>query len=159
MGISITLIAALSDNHVIGHDGKIPWRLPEDMKLFKRLTTGNTVVMGRKTYESMGKPLPNRNNIVLSSSLLASSSQGIIVCKTLEDALRVAEPFNKEVFMIGGSKVYEQSLSLAQRMYLSYVQGNYEGDAFFPKFNSADWLVEECKDYPGFKWVNYKRKN
>lgn len=151
----ISIIAALTGERVIGKDNKLPWHISDDLRNFKRLTKGNTVIMGRKTYESIGKPLPHRNNVVVSSSL---ASNGIIVCRSLEDALETGRSFGKEIFIIGGANIYAQSLEFADRMYLSYVKKNYEGDTFFPEFNESDWEVVDRQDFPEFELVTYQRK-
>ncbi|MEK6901800.1 MAG: dihydrofolate reductase [Nanoarchaeota archaeon] len=152
----ITLLAALTADRVIGKDGRIPWHLPEDLKNFKRLTTGNTVMMGRRTYESIGRPLPNRNNIVLSTTL--SPLEGIMVCSTIEEALSTAQSLEKETFVIGGAAVYEATLSLAERMILSHVKKKYEGDTYFPEYNHSDWSVTNRESFPEFEVVTYERK-
>ena len=157
----MTIIAAMTKGHVIGKDEKLPWHIPEDMKLFKQFTTGNTVIMGRKTYESIGRPLPNRDNIVVSSSMLAGESavmcskDRLIVCSSLDAAVERASKNNNEIFFIGGATIYEQALPLADQMYISYVKKDYAGDVYFPKFSDEDWVVEERKDYAEFEWVRY----
>ena len=151
----ISIIAALTSERVIGKDNKLPWHISDDLRNFKSLTSGNTVVMGRKTFESIGRPLPNRNNVVVSSTL--QPSEGIFVCRSLEDAIETSKNFGKEIFIIGGSNIYAQSLEFADRMYLSYVKKNYEGDTFFPEFDESDWRVVERQDFPEFELVVYER--
>lgn len=133
----INIIAAQSANGVIGAGGKIPWDLPEDRAFFKRLTTGNIIIMGRKTFESIGSPLPGRYNIVLSKTKNYSGDD-LITVPSLEAAFKAAEEYNsshggdKQVFICGGEEVYRQSLGSADRIYLTQLTEEYEGDAFFP---------------------------
>ena len=138
----VSLIAALAKNRTIGRDNAMPWRLPEDLKRFKQLTLGHTVIMGRKTFESilaaMGKPLPGRDSVVITRSR-EWSSPGCRVAHSIEAALAVAEN-QKEAFVIGGAEIYALALPLASRLYLTEIERDFEGDAFFPKFNRADWL-------------------
>ena len=152
----IIIIAAMTFDDVIGKDNQIPWRIPEDMKLFRELTLGNTVIMGRKTYESMGKPLKERNNIVISREM--KKIEGIEVCRNLEDALRTAEKFDRDKFIIGGATVYKSALPLVNKMYISYVKKDYKGDAYFPEFNHEDWNIKNIKQYIDFSLVTYIRK-
>jgi len=160
--MSITIIAALTKDRVIGKDNNLPWHISEDLQNFKKLTSGNTVVMGRKTYESIGKPLPNRKNIVVSRSV--SSIEGVDVCSSLEDAIEKAKSYGKEIFIIGGASIYEMAIPLADKMYLSYVKVNYKGDTYFPKFDKDVWDVVSERTYnegkdEEFNLVIYKRKN
>lgn len=153
----IIIIAAMAKNRVIGKDNKLPWHIAEELKNFKRLTTGNTIIMGRKTFESIGKPLPNRNNIVVSTSM--NQIAGITVCKTITEALEKAKLYSKETFVIGGGAIFEQTIQIADKMYISYVKGDYDGDAFFPEFNEKEWDVEKKEEYPEFELVVYVRKS
>lgn len=152
----IAIIAAMAPNRAIGKDNKLPWRISEDLKNFKRLTSGNTVVMGRKTFESIGKPLPNRNNVVISSSFPATP--GIDVCQTVDEALEKARSYRKDVFIIGGSSIYQQTIPLADKMYLSYVKKEYDGDTFFPEFDESEWKIESRENFAEFELVVYVRK-
>ncbi|MBI2099003.1 dihydrofolate reductase [Candidatus Uhrbacteria bacterium] len=133
----IYIIAAMGRNRVIGKDGKLPWRLPADLKHFKEMTTNNTVVMGRRTYESIGRRLPDRRNIVISTrkDLIAP---GCLVVPSFEAAL--ANIFPAEIaFCIGGSRVYQDALPLAEKMYLTEIDAEFDGDVFFPEFNYDEW--------------------
>lgn len=142
----ISIIAALSDNNVIGNNNKLPWHIPEDLQFFKNVTEGQVVIMGRKTLESIGKPLPNRANIVLTRKgvLHGMSFCGTDRCVTLGDALKHAKEHykGKQIFIIGGGEIYRQALPLADRLILTRVPGEYEGDAYFPTFNTRNWRVE-----------------
>jgi dihydrofolate reductase len=154
------IIAAMTKDMVIGKDNKLLWHLPEDLKNFKKLTNGNTVIMGRKTFESikgyLGKPLPNRNNIILTRSM--QPEQGVTVATSIEESLEKAKMFGKDAFIIGGSSIYRQFLSLADYMYLSFVKKDYKGDAYFPEFSLSDWKEEKREDKGDFEFVIFKRK-
>ncbi len=139
----LAIIAAVAENGCIGINNQLPWYLPEDLKYFRRLTTGGVVIMGRKTYESIGKPLPNRTNIVISRKA-GYHPEGIKVASSLEDALDLAAQVSEingidDVFVIGGAQIYALALPLANRLYLTEVQKTVEGDAFFPPINSVQW--------------------
>jgi len=136
--MEIIIIAATGRKRELGLSGKIPWNIPEDLQNFKKLTMGHHIIMGRKTYESLGRPLPGRVNLVISSSM--SPISGVKVFKTLDEALSFARNNGEtEAFICGGSKVYEEALKKATFIYLSQV--DYEGDAdtFFPEFDPNDW--------------------
>ena len=134
---TISLIVAVSTNNVIGRDGDLPWHLPDDLKNFKRLTTGKPIIMGRKTYESIGKPLPNRKNIVMTRKP-GYEAPGCEVVATAEAAL-VAAAGADEVMIIGGSGVYDAFLPLSSRIYLTRVHANVDGDVHFPVLDDAVW--------------------
>jgi dihydrofolate reductase len=133
----LSIIVAMSSNRVIGVNNSLPWHLSEDLKHFKTLTTGHTIIMGRKTYESIGKPLPNRRNIVISRNLNAFYG-GIEVVHSLEDAFSTSSN-DDEVFIIGGSNIYEQSLHLAEHLYITEIKKAFEGDTFFPEIDKSLW--------------------
>jgi dihydrofolate reductase len=147
-------IAAMSLNRVIGAGNKIPWLLPEDFKWFKQLTTGNVIVMGRKTFESIGKPLPNRETIVLSRSNF--SYPGVRTISDLSEFDLAGE--SREVYICGGAQVYVQALPLCSDLYLTLVKREVEGDAFFPAFEDKFKLIEEIRDTAEFKILRYGRK-
>ncbi len=153
----IYIIVAMDKNRVIGKNNMIPWHISEEVSNFKKLTTGNTVIMGRKTFESIGRPLPNRNNIVISSSM--PSTAGLDVCKTIGEGIIAAKSYGKDIFIIGGATVYEQTLPLADKMFISYVKGEYEGDVFFPEFEENEWHVEKKEEYAEFDLLVYVRKH
>lgn len=152
----MNIIVAMSRNRVIGKDKKLLWHIPEDLKNFKKLTTGNTVIMGRKTFESIGKPLPNRQNIVISRSMKPKA--GVDICPTMEKALAKAESYGKEVFVIGGGEIYKQTLPFAHRIYVSYVKETYEGDTFFPPFDEKEWMIIEQQQFKDFEYLVYERE-
>jgi len=135
--VIIALLVAMADDGVIGRDNTLPWHLPRDLQWFKRLTTGHTIIMGRTTYQSIGRPLPNRRNIVLSRNP-AFKADGVEVVATLEDALELVQN-DTEVFVVGGAAVYGLALPLAQRMYLTRVHARVDGDVRFPEWCPDEW--------------------
>ena len=147
-------IAAMSLNRVIGNGNQIPWHLPEDFKWFKATTTGHVIVMGRKTFESIGRPLPNRETIVLSRS--AFSFPGV---KTISSLKELPSPTgDQRVFICGGAQIYEQALPLCCELFLTLVKREVDGDAFFPKFEDKFELAEEIRDTPEFKILRYQAR-
>jgi dihydrofolate reductase len=148
-------IAAMSLNRVIGSGNKIPWHLPEDFKWFKQMTTGNVVVMGRKTFESIGKPLPNRETVILSRS--GFSYPGV---RTVSN-LGALEPLTagRDTFICGGAEIYAQALPQCSDLYLTLVKKEVVGDAFFPAFEDQFELAEELRDTPEFTILHYKRRH
>ena len=135
--MKISLIAAFAEEGVIGKDGKIPWTLKEDLKHFRNKTEGCSVVMGRKTYESIGRPLPNRLNIVMTRN--PKRQEGIKEVSNTKDALKVASSYSDEIFIIGGEKIYKEFLPLATKMYLTKIDIKVNGDTFFPSWNKNEW--------------------
>jgi len=133
----IALIAALARNRAIGRGNAMPWRLPEDLKRFKRLTMGHAVIMGRRTFESIGSPLPGRSNIVITRSR-DWSPHGCAIVHSLDAALAAAESPG-ETFVIGGAQIYALAMPLAQRLYLTEIERDFEGDAFFPDYDRSAW--------------------
>jgi dihydrofolate reductase len=147
-------IAAMSLNRVIGAGNQIPWHLPEDFKWFKQMTTGHVIVMGRKTFESIGRPLPNRETIVLSRGGFAH--QGVKTIRALEELSALND--GREIFICGGAQVYEQALLFCSDLYLTLVKREVEGDACFPPFEEQFELLEELRDTPEFKILHYRRR-
>ena len=147
-------IAAMSLNRVIGCAGKIPWHLPEDFRWFKRTTSGHVVIMGRKTFESLGKPLPNRTNVVVTRG---AEIPGAIAVRDISsfDPCSFAP---KEVFVIGGAEIYAQLLPRCSDLYLSIVQREVKGDAFFPEFETDLRWVETSLTQPEFRVEHYRRR-
>ena len=146
-------IAAMSLNRVIGHGNKIPWHLPEDFKWFKKMTTGQVVVMGRKTFESIGKPLPNRTTLVLSRS--AQQIPGVRVISELSEIDLARE--TREVFICGGAQVYARALPLCSDLYLTLVKREVEGDVLFPPFEHLFTPVDVIMENPEFKITHFRR--
>jgi len=144
----VSLIAAVSENGVIGLDGGIPWRLPADLKLFKQLTMGHTLILGRKTYQSIGRPLPGRKMVVLTRQM-EFTAPGCLIAPSLEQALDTAQAEGEtEAFIAGGAVVYAQALPLADRIYLSRVHAVVAGDTFFPAFDESAWQVTQSEQHP-----------
>lgn len=137
----LSLIVALAENNAIGIRGELPWHLPEDLKFFKRTTIGKPVFMGRKTYESLGRPLPGRLNIVLSSQKDFALPEGVLLYHDIPKAIdRLQKEHNEEAFIIGGGKVFEDTLPYVQRMYLTRVHTSIpDADAFFPVIDLSQW--------------------
>jgi len=151
----ISLIAAMSENRVIGRNNQLPWRLPADLKHFKALTIGKPIVMGRKTWESLGRPLPGRANIVITRNI-GYQAEGCVVVHSVDQALEVATG-SDEVMVIGGANLYQQLLDRADRLYLTLVKAHVEGDAWFPEFDSAMWHevdreLHSCDDKNEFNY-------
>lgn len=147
----IALIWAMAENRVIGRDNKLPWYLPNDLKYFKRVTTGKPVIMGRKTYESIGRPLPNRSNIVISRQA-GYQAAGCQVVSTLDEALELAEAQldisgGEEVIVMGGAEIYALALPRADRLYVTLVHAEVAGDAYFPAIDLAAWQEQGREDY------------
>lgn len=135
----ISLIVAMDRNRVIGNNNRMPWRLPADLAYFKNLTLGNTVVMGRKTLESIGKPLKGRKNIVLTRDK-GYTREGCLIVNSIEDALK--EIKNKqESFIIGGAEIYSLFLPFAKKLYITYIDHEFQGDTYFPAINYEEWKV------------------
>jgi dihydrofolate reductase len=145
----VSVIVAASENNVIGRDNQLPWHLPVDLKYFKQTTMGKPIIMGRKTFESVGRPLPGRPNIVITRQA-DYSREGLIVTASIQEALEAAKAFNTdEVFITGGSEIIAQALpSLVQRVYLTRVHADVEGDAFFPVIAKEHWKLVSSKPHP-----------
>ncbi len=155
----LSLIVAVADNNVIGKDNQMPWHISEDFKHFKEITMGKPCIMGRKTFESilnqLGKPLPGRTSIVVSRS--GFDHEGAITASSLEEAIALAEKkTDEEVMVIGGSQIYSLALPLADRIYLTRVHQEPEGDAFFPEFG-PDWAESDFDAREGFSFVTLER--
>ena len=148
----------MSENRVIGNGNKIPWHLPEDFKWFKQTTTGHVIVMGRKTFESIGRPLPNRTTVILSRSEF--QYPGI---KTISDLSQLdvdsSEWNGKEIFICGGAQIYEQTLDRCSDLYLTLVKQTVDGDAYFPRFEDRFELVETLKETPEFTIRHYRNRS
>ena len=153
----VAIVVAMTRDRVIGLGDRLPWDLPEDLHLFKRLTIGATVVMGRKTHQSIGHPLPGRQNIILSRSL--TGLPGVMVCNSFTAGLEAASRFGRAVFILGGAELYRKALPLASVLHISWVKEFFHGDVYFPEFDLAEWVVAEELDYSGFRYVKYLRKS
>ena len=143
----ISLIVAIGKNRVIGKNNSLPWKLPADMKRFKELTLGKAVIMGRKTFESIGKPLHNRTNIILTHDKNYKAKDCIVV-HSVDEALKAAKG-NEEVMVIGGEQIFKEFLPMADKIHLTFIDEDFEGDAYFPEYNEKEWKEvsrEEHKD-------------
>lgn len=160
MSPTVTLVAAVAANGVIGADGEMPWYYPEDLAHFKRTTVGHPVVMGRKTYESiearLDEPLPDRLNVVLSSRAL-DLPDGAVHASSIDEALAVATDHDDQVFVVGGATVYEQFLDLADRLVLTEIHAAHEGDTRFPDWDRENWVEVERDDREDLSFVTYER--
>ena len=158
----LSIIVAVADNGIIGDKNSLLWHIREDMLRFKRITTGHPVIMGRKTFESIGRPLPNRTNVVISRQDIVID--GCTVVHSLEEAI-ASLPRGEEIFIIGGAQIYGQALPLADKLYLTLVHRDYDGDTSFPKVNEDEWTEVAREDYERgekfdapFSFVDYIRK-
>ncbi len=165
--MKVAAIVAMSENRVIGKDGGLPWHFPEDLKRFSKLTAGSPVAMGRKTYDSLPdqyRPLPGRSNIVFTRNTKWSAGGSVIVetnspsrsVPKLVESLKVDPSSDKKFWIIGGSEIYKETMPLWDELFLTLVKGNYEGDAFFPEFESQ---FEETfkEEKQAFSFINYRR--
>jgi dihydrofolate reductase len=143
--MTVSLIGAMARNRVIGRNNALPWHLPSDLRRFKALTLGHAVVMGRKTFEAIGRPLPGRQNIVISRQP-SFSAAGVEVARSLPEALERAR--GEDVFVIGGGEIFEQAIPLADRVYLTVVDDEVEGDVWFPELDGEAWRVTHDEPHP-----------
>lgn len=156
----ITIIVAASENSVIGYKNALPWNISEDLKYFKKITINHSVIMGRKTFESIGKPLKDRRNIVISRDKTLKI-EGVEVVNSLDDAIFRNKDQN-EIFIIGGEQIYKMAMPFATNMHITKVYTNIEGDAFFPAFDEREWKILSQKDLESneglkFSFINYER--
>ncbi|MEJ7780355.1 MAG: dihydrofolate reductase [Daejeonella sp.] len=160
--MTISLIVATDEKNGIGKNNQLPWHLPADLKHFKMLTTGHPIIMGRKTFDSIGKALPNRRNILISrqQDLVV---EGAEVVQSLQDAFKLCKD-EKEAFVIGGAQIFEQSLPFADILYLTLIHYNFDADTFFPEMENNDWIEEhrvrhepdEKNIYP-YTFIKYRK--
>jgi dihydrofolate reductase len=146
--MDISLIVAMARNRAIGLDGKMPWHIPEDLQNFKKITMGAPIVMGRKTFESIGRPLPGRTNIIVSSAYTHPDCE---VVNSLDD-------IPSKCFVIGGATLYEALLPRANTLYITKIHRNYMGDTFFPQFDKSEWAEVSRDDRIGYSFLKYERK-
>lgn len=155
----IALLVAVAENGCIGANGALPWHIPEDLKRFRELTTGHTVIMGRKTWESLPerfRPLPNRHNIVITRQQDYSMPDGAARASSLEEALSTA-PSDRSIFVIGGGEIFTLAMPHADMLHVTHVDGIVAGDAFFPAIDLAHWRVAHEEPHSGFRFVDYTR--
>lgn len=163
MSTRISLIAAMAQNRTIGINNTLPWRLPGELKYFKAVTMGHHILMGRKTYESIGKPLPGRTTVIITRNA-DYTAEGCTIANSIDAAIHASASDN-EIFFVGGAELYSQALAIADRLYLTEIQKNYEGDAHFPAFDYHQWhevnREKHKTDEPDgleFHFVVYDRK-
>jgi len=143
----ISLIVAMGKNNEIGKRNELLWNLPADMKHFKKTTYLHTVIMGRKTFESIGRPLPNRRNIVITRDT-KYKAQGVEIVKSIEKAIALFQDINEEIFIIGGGEIYNQAIKYADKLYITHINEEFsEADTFFPKINKDKWEKIESEEY------------
>lgn len=164
-GMKFTIVAAISSNNVLGKDNRLLWKLSDDMKMFRALTTGNTVIMGRKTFESLGKALPNRTNIVISRNN-SFYAENCTVVSSLDNAIIEAQKLRQNTFIIGGGEIYKQTIDNASELIITHVNCEINGDTFFPEISGQFWEKKESNHYLqndknefDFDVVKYVRKN
>ena len=161
----LSIVAAISDNNVIGKDNKLLWHLPEDLKRFKELTMGHTIIMGRKTFESLGKVLPNRKHIVITRDTnYKVNNENVEIINDINGLEKYIKD-DKEHFVIGGAIIYNQLIKKANKLYITKIHKVYEGDAYFPKINEEDWKIVEIekgikdeKNPFDYEFITYVRK-
>ena len=144
--MKITLVAAIASNNVIGKENSLPWNIPEDLKRFKQMTSGHTILMGRKTFDSIGRPLPNRQNLVMTKDE-NFEREGIKVINDFNEALELIKESNEDVFVIGGSKIYELFEPVANSLAITRILKDFDGDAFFPDINWDLWQIDKEENF------------
>jgi len=155
----IALISAIAKNNCIGKNNQLPWHIPEDLLHFKKLTKNKTVLMGRKTFESiigyLGKPLPKRKNLIITRNEKYKAPDGVMIYSNIKDALQ--KNSDDDIFVIGGATIYQQTIDLADTLYITHVNKEVDGDAFFPKIDMTKWKEIEKEDHNDFSFVTYKK--
>lgn len=154
-GVMIYIIVAMTEEGIIGKEGKLPWKIPEEMGVFRALTMGNTVVMGRTTFESIGMPLAGRNNIVVSTTL--PSLEGLHLARNLEEALQLGRTMGRDIFVMGGAELYGKAVAIADCLYVSWIHERYEGDVRFPTLDWSVWHLEQEERFAAFTLCRYSR--
>lgn len=159
----ISLIAAMDSNRLIGSHNALPWHLPADLAFFKRTTMGKPILMGRKTYESIGNPLPGRHNIVMTGNPDFTAT-GCDIVGSIDTALSLCDD-SDEIMLIGGASLYQQAIKRATRMYITFIHHCFEGDTWFPEFDSDDWIEQNREDFDpdhsnpyAYSFINFVRE-
>lgn len=158
-------VAAMARNRVIGKDGRLPWHIPEDLRFFKKITTGKIMIMGRKTFESLPGQLPDRHHIVISRSSFVSDESDVDFVHSIEEALALAAElvpeFDEEICIVGGGEIYAQTLDIVDRIYLTVIDEDFDGDARYPEIPGDKFVLAEKNDRPGpppYSFRTYLRK-
>ncbi|NJC88945.1 MAG: dihydrofolate reductase [Desulfuromonas sp.] len=149
------IVVAMTRDGIIGDQGGLPWDLPADRRLFRLLTEGNTVIMGRRTFESLPAALTNRHNIVISRG--TGQLPGAAVCRSFLEGVALGWRLGRPIFVIGGTDIYRKALPIADTLHISWVTGKFSGDRRFPPFDLTAWVPVSTTDYPGFRHVIYRR--
>lgn len=162
--MTVTLVAAVARNGVIGRDGQLPWQLPGDLERFKATTMGHVLVMGRRTYDSIGRPLPGRTTVVVTRQAgwtpPGGLPVGLLLAGDVDEALKLAaETDDEEVFVVGGGEIYAQTLPMADRLFLTWVDAEPDGDAFFPPVDWSQWVEVQREDHEGWALSSYERRS
>ncbi|MEG2865983.1 MAG: dihydrofolate reductase [Mucinivorans sp.] len=152
----ISIIVAIATNGVIGCHNRLIWHISEDLKRFKSLTMGHPIVMGRKTFASIGRALPGRQNIVISRDK-ALKIDGVDVVASMEEAIKIAST-DGEIFILGGGEIYHLALPLASKLYVTQVEQSPQGDTFFPEIDENEWLETHREEHEGFAFIDYSRR-
>lgn len=160
----IKLIVAKASNNVIGNNNQLIWHLPNDLKHFKNLTTNHPIIMGRKTYESLGRPLPNRTNIVITRDANFADEK-VVITHSLDEAIKKAEEINNDFFVIGGGEIYKQAMLIADELYITEVHHEFDGDTYFPEIDeeifeeiSRENHIKDEKHPHAYSFISYRRK-
>lgn len=160
----ITLVVAKNENNVIGEDNQLVWHLPNDLKHFKQITSGHPIIMGRKTFDSVGRPLPNRTNIVITRNK-KWTAEGVEVAYSLEEAIEKAYQIDQDIFIIGGGVIFELSMDLADAIELTQIYNHQKGDAFFPEIKVEEWVEVSREDFEkdekhpfDYSFIRYEKK-
>lgn len=163
--MTLSHIVAMARNRTIGKDNDLPWHIPEDLKFFKKMTNGKIMIMGRKTFESLPGQLPNRMHIVVSRSEFVADEEEVVFVQSIDEALEVAkemtEDYPSDVFIVGGAEIFAQTMNMVDRIYLTVIEAEIEGDTFYPPFPEQDFQLVEKNDRPGnppFSFQTYERK-
>lgn len=161
----ISFIVAMDENRVIGKDNQLPWRLPEDLKFFKRVTMGHPIAMGRKTHESIGRVLPGRENIVITRQA-DYLSEGCTVFHSVEDFVKDSKNQSDEIFVIGGAEIFKETFSYTDRLYITLIHEEFAGDTFFPEYDLSKWKlvssekgIKDDKNPYDYEFLIYERKS
>lgn len=161
--MEISLIAAFDENRVIGKNNALPWNMPADLKHFKNITMGHYIIMGRKTYESVGTPLPGRTSIIITRQS-DYKVEGAIVCASLNEALEKSVG-EEEVFIIGGAQIFKEAIKIATRIYTTVIHHAFEGDAYFTQIDDNKWKITSVENFPAdeknlwsYSYINYEKK-
>ncbi len=152
----IIIVAAMTRKHVIAKDGKLPWHIEEEAAHYRDIIRGKTIIMGRVTFGQMKHPFAGGHDIVVTRSDL--KAEGADVCSSIEEALEKATEYGDDAYVVGGKTLYEQTISIADRMLISYIKKDYDGDTFFPEFGAGDWIVDGTEEFNEFEYVEYSRK-